>query len=221
MSIFDRIRRITQANIDRLLDKVEPPEKELESRIKELEETILQGRESAAAYGASFKRLESQMIGLEQKQAELKIQAQNSLKVNDDAGARAALTEKVKVTERINQLRGGVEQGRNTYLNLKENILALQEQLKAAKVKFEELKARKAVASAQNDFDRKFGKVVGASGDSVSFDRFEDDVLVSEAEVEIRGDINGQAMSDAQLARKSRQLQVEAELQSLKDDLQK
>ncbi len=221
MSIFDRIRRITQANIDRLLDKVEPPEKELESRIKELEETILQGRESAAAYGASFKRLESQMLELEQKQAELKVQAENAVRINDEAGARAALTEKVKVAERISQLKGGVEQGRNTYITLKDNIIALQEQLKAARLKFGELKARKHIAAAQNDFDRQFGRIAGASDSPVSFDRFEDDVFESEAEVEIRRDINGQAMSEAQLARKSRQLQVEAELQSLKDSLQK
>jgi phage shock protein A len=60
MSIFDRIRRIAGANINWLLDKVEVPEQELESKIKELQETIQEGRESAAAYGATFRRLEQE-----------------------------------------------------------------------------------------------------------------------------------------------------------------
>lgn len=220
MSIFDRIRRITQANIERLLDKAEPPEKELESRVRELEETIFQGRESAAAYGASFKRLENQMMQLEQKQAELKVQAENSLRINDEAGARAALTEKVKISERISQLRGGVEQGRSTYLMLKDNIIALQEQLKAAKLKLDELKARKSVAMAQSDFEKQFGRVSMAAQSNGGFSRFEDDVIAKEAEAEIRRDMNDDAMSQAQLTRKSRQLQVDAELQMLKDGLE-
>ncbi len=57
MSIFDRMRRITKANINWLLDKVEPPEKERGWKMKELEQTVLEGRESAASYGATFKRL--------------------------------------------------------------------------------------------------------------------------------------------------------------------
>ncbi|MHC4119309.1 MAG: PspA/IM30 family protein [Planctomycetota bacterium] len=49
MSIFDRMRRITKANLNWLLDKVEPAEQELESKIKELAETVQEGRESAAS----------------------------------------------------------------------------------------------------------------------------------------------------------------------------
>ncbi len=40
MSIFDRIRRITKANVNWLLDQAEPAEQELESKIKELEDTL-------------------------------------------------------------------------------------------------------------------------------------------------------------------------------------
>ena len=67
MSIFDRMRRITKANINWLLDKVEPPEKELESKIKELEETVQEGRESAASYGATFKRLQRELEQLKRQ----------------------------------------------------------------------------------------------------------------------------------------------------------
>ena len=38
MSIFERIQRIAKANVNWLLDKAEPAEQELESKITEIEE---------------------------------------------------------------------------------------------------------------------------------------------------------------------------------------
>src|SRR5210317_1042728 len=96
MSIFDRIQRIAKANINWLLDKAEPAEQELESKIKEIEEAILEGRESAATYGATFRRMETEMQQLEQQQADLVANAQNALKTGNEEAARKALADKVK-----------------------------------------------------------------------------------------------------------------------------
>ena len=101
MSIFDRIQRIAKANINWLLDKAEPAKQELESKIKELEETIFEGRESAATYGATFKRLEHEMEGLNAREAELSNKAEIAIKAGDDGAARKAIVEKVRVLERI------------------------------------------------------------------------------------------------------------------------
>ncbi|MHC4170931.1 MAG: hypothetical protein ACYSWQ_28675 [Planctomycetota bacterium] len=54
----------------------------------------------------------------------------------------------------------------------------------------------------------------------MAFDRLEDDVLQAEAEVEIRQEIHSDAMTDVQLTERSRDLQVEAELQAMKDVLE-
>ncbi len=220
MSIFDRMRRITKANINWLLDKVEPPEKELESKIKELEETVLEGRESAASYGATFKRLQRELEQLERQQSDLKGQAERALKAGDEDTARKALTEKVKLAERIGQIRPGVEHGSKTYDLLRDNIVKLQGQLKAAKVKLQDLRARKRVAEAQNTFEQQLGKTMTVGGEAMAFDRLEDEVLQTEAEVEIRQEIHGDAMTDMQIAERSRDLQVEAELEAMKDLLE-
>jgi phage shock protein A len=220
MSILDRMRRITKANINWFLDKVEPAEQELESKIKELEETVQEGRESAASYGATFKRLQRELEQLERQQGDLKAKAETALKAGDEAAARKALTEKVKLSERISQIQPGVEHGSKTYNILRDNIVKLQEQLKAAKVKLQDLRARKRVAEAQNAFEQQLGKTVAVGGDAMAFDRLEDEVLEAEAEVEIRQEIHSDAMTDVQLAERSRDLQVEAELQAMKDLLE-
>jgi phage shock protein A len=217
MSILDRMRRITKANINWLLDKVEPAEQELESKIKELEETVQEGRESAASYGATFKRLQRELEQFKRQQSDLKAEAERALKVDDEDTARKVLTEKIKLSERISQIQPGVEHGSKTYDLLRDNIVKLQEQLKAAKVKLQDLRARKRVAEAQNAFEQHLDKTVAVSGEEVAFDRLEDEVLQTEAEVEIRQEIHSDALTDIQLAERSRDLQVEAELQAMKD----
>jgi len=54
----------------------------------------------------------------------------------------------------------------------------------------------------------------------MAFDRLEDEVLQTEAEVEIRQEIQSGEMSNMELAERSRDLQVEAELQAMKERLE-
>ena len=220
MSIFDRIQRIAKANINWLLDKVELPEQELESKIKELEETLQEGRESAASYGATFRRLERELEDLRSQQQNLTNEAEQALKATDETVARKLLTEKVKLSERIAQITPGVEQGRKTFDMLKDNMIKLQDQLKAAKVKLGDLRARKRAAEAQKAFDQQLSKTTALGTDGVAFDRLEDEVLQTEAEVEIRQEIQSGEMSNIELAERSRDLQVEAELQAMKERLE-
>ncbi len=219
MSVFDRIRRIAKANLNWFLDKVELPEQELESKIKELEETIGEGRESAAVYGATYRRLEHEHEQLVQRQRDLTGQAEQALKSGDEAAARQMLTEKVRLSERASQIRPGIENGRKTFEMLRDNLVRLHEQLKAAKLKLEDLRARKRTAEAQKAFDQHLGKTVGA-GSGVAFERLEDEVLQVEAEAEIRQEMRDDSLGDIELAQRARDLQVEAELQAMKDQLE-
>lgn len=220
MSIFDRIQRIAKANISWLLDKAEPAEQELSAKIKEIEEAILEGRESAATYGATFRRLETQMDQLTTQQGELTQQAETALKTGDEAAARKALAEKVRLAERIAQMQPGLDRGKVTYQMLRDNLVKLQEQLKAAKLRFEDLKARKRTAEAQKAFDKHMNRAVGMDPDGASFDRLEDDVLQSEAQVQINQELRGDSLSDIELAQRARDMQVEAELAELKEKLE-
>lgn len=219
MSIFDRIRRITKANVNWLLDQVEPAEQELEAKIKELEDTLLEGRESAASYGATYKRLENEMAQLQQQQTECIRKAETALKIGDEKAARAVLQQKVQFEERIAQMAPGVEKGRKTFEILRGNLIKLQQQLKDAKFKLQDLRTRQRIADAQKQFDEHLQKATSTSPEGVAFDRLEDKVVQTEAEVEIRSQMQAGDLNEYELAQQSRDLQVEAELQSLKEKM--
>ncbi len=218
MSILDRVRRIVKSNVNWLLDQMEPAENELEARIKELEDTIGQGRESAAVYGATYNRLKKETDSLEAMQKQLVEKAEQALKSGNDELTRKLLLEKVKVTERLGQLQSGVEQGKKNFEMLRDNLLKLQDQLKLAKLKLRDLQARKSNAEAQNAFDRQLDRV-GSVEQAGAFDRLEDEVLTAEAEMEVRQEMRGSDFSDAELTDRVREMQVEAEMQALKDKI--
>ena len=220
MAIFERIRRIVKANIDWMLDIVEPAENELESKIKELQEVIHEGRESAAMYGATYKRLENDLAEQVKRRDILTSEAENAIAAGDENHARKLLGEKVKTNEKIAQLEPSVVKGKKSFEMLNANILKLQDQLRESKLKLRNLQARKDLADAQNAFDKKLG-ASGIDADGSGFERLEDEVLTSEAEVEIRSQMKGETLSDFDLQERSRELQVEAELQELMEKLDK
>lgn len=221
MELFDRIQRIAKANINWFLDKVESPEQELESKIREMEEIIQQGRGSVAIYGANYKRLERQKDELLGQQQVLIVQAEQMLKAGDEPGARKALTEKVKLTERITQIAPGIEKGRATYGQLRANMIKLQDQLKTAKLRLQELKSRKQTAEAYKAFDEKLSGATTLSGDMAGLDDLENDVIMVETEAEVMREMRTDSLSDLDLVENSRDLQVDSELLAMKDKMEK
>ncbi len=220
MAIFERISRIIKANINWMLDIVEPAENELESKIKELEEIIHEGRESAAMYGATYRRLENDLAEQVKSRDKLAVEAENAIMAGDENHARKLLGEKVRIDEKIAQLEPSVAKGKKSFEMLNANIQKLQGQLRESKMKLRNLQARKDIADAQNEFDKKLGAAGIVDGDS-GFERLEDEVLTSEAEVEIRQQMRGETLSDFDLEERSRELQIEAELQELKEKIEK
>jgi len=221
MSIFERVQRIAKANINWLLDKAEPPEQELESKIKELAEAIGEGRECAASYGATFRRMQREHEQFAAQRDEWQQRAEQAIAGGDEAVARQALAEKVRLGERIARLEPGIEQGRRTYEQLRDNLLKLQDQLKAAKLKLEELRSRHRAAEAHKAFGKHLDKAASVSGEGVAFDRLSEQVDQAEAEVEILEEIRGDAMGELDLEQRARDLQIEAELRAIKQRMGK
>jgi phage shock protein A len=218
MSIFDRIQRIAKANVNWLLDKVETPESELESKIKELEDALVEGRQAAATYGATFRRMEIEAQALAKQQDELQRKARAALAAGDEPLARKALEDKLLAGQRAAALAPGIEQGRKSYQTLTDNLGKLQQQLKAAKAKLAELVSRQKAADAQKTFGKYFDRSTAATVDGAAFERMEDQVLQAEAEAQIGEEIRRGTVSDLDLEQRSRDLQVEAELRAMKEE---
>ena len=218
MSIFDRIRRITKANVHRLLDQAEPPEQELQEQIEELTGTIQEGKAAAATYGATFRRMEKEADQFTRQQADLLAGAEAAVRTGDEASARKLLTEKVHVAERLGRLRPGLDEGRKTYDSLRASLARLQDNLRDARLKLAELRSRQRCAEARKVFHQQADAVGGLADGTGMFDRLEDQVLQTEAEADVAADIDSAGVD---LEQRSRELQIEAELAAMKDRLNK
>jgi len=223
MSIFERIRRITQANINLVLDKAENPEKMLKQRIRELEETVAEAGKALAEYAVSFKKSEREQDQLKRLRDEWRHKAETSLQAGDEETAKRALGEKVRAEERIAEIAPSVSRSKETYAGLKKNLTTLQDQLRDARVKLAELRSRKTAAGARKKFSETLDRAASAigSGDA-DFDRMEEQVLQAESKVEIDAEIKGD-LTDvlAETEKKSAELRVDAELAALKKKMGK
>jgi len=222
MSIFDRIRRITHANVNDALDRMEDPEKMLKHKIRELDEATKNARLSLANYAVSFKKMEKEQEQMKRLQDEWKAKAGSSIKLGDEAMARRALAEKLKCTERIAALEPSIAQSRKTYNDLKDNLGVLQDQLRIAKHKAAELQSRKQAAAAQQAFGSTFDKISSGAVEDADFVKMEDNVLQAESEVEIDREVRGDlSRTEAEIEKQSQQIRVDAELEELKKSMGK
>jgi phage shock protein A len=220
MSIIDRIRRIAQANIHNLLDKVDTPEMALQDKIGELEKTISEAKEALAAFAVSQKRLEMEQANSERAVTDWAQKAESELKSGKENAARNALVYRIRSRERADRLSGMLDQSRRTYAELKENLVVLSDQLKAAKISLSELQSRKKAAEAQKAFGGKLDKAMAVSGRDLNFTPFEEEVLQAEVEVEIDREVRADMASiDKEIEQKELDSMVDAELEALKKKL--
>jgi phage shock protein A len=220
MSIIDRIRRIAQANIHNLLDKVDTPEMALQDKIGELEKTISEAKEALAAFAVSQKRLEMEQTNSERAVTDWAQKAESELKNGKETAARNAIVYRLRARERADRLSGMLDQSRETYAELKENLVVLSDQLKAAKIGLSELQSRKKAAEAQKAFGGKLDKALAASGRDLNFTPFEEEVLQAEMEVEIDREVRADMASmDKEIEQKELDSIVDAELEALKKKL--
>jgi len=220
MSIIDRIRRIAQANINSLLDKADTPEMALRDKINELEKTMGEAKNALSGFAVSRKRLEMEQDQSERAVTEWTQRAEMELKNGKEAAARNALTHRIRSRERVDRLSGMIAQSHKTYEELKENLIVLSDQLRAAKLSLSELQARKRAADAQKAFGSRIDTAMAVSGHDINFSPFEEEVIHAEMEVEIDREVRADvAAIDRAIERQTLDSAVNSELEALKKKL--
>jgi phage shock protein A len=220
MSIIERIRRIARANIQNLLDKADTPEMALQEKIEELENTISEAKEALVGYAVSRKRLEMERDHSRKAVSEWMYKAEAELKSGRESAARNALTLRIGAQERADRLDRMIEQSLKTYEELKENLVLLNDHLRAARLSLSELQTRKKAAQAQKAFGGKLDKALTLSGGDINFSSFEEEVLQTEMEVEIDREVRSDmAGIDREIEQKTIDSIVDSELETLKEKL--
>ena len=148
MSIFTRTRDIVAANFSDLLDKAEDPAKMIRMIIREMEETLVEVRASAARTIADQKEMRRQIARLQQIQQGWEEKAELALSKGREDLAKGALVEKQKAADLADSIAAEIA-GLDEGLRASEGDIArLQGKLRDARTRQAAIQAR--LESAQN-----------------------------------------------------------------------
>jgi phage shock protein A len=222
MSIIDRIRRIAGANLNHLLDKVDTPEMELRARIEELENAVTDARGALAGYAEAHKKMERERDLCSEQVKNWQVKAEEALRSGNEPVARHAVEARIKDEERLVRLVPMVDKSGSAYEELKQNIIVLSDQLKAARIKLSELQTRKRAAEARQAFSEKFDKVKDIAGRKIDYSSFEEEVNDREVSADVQQEVASEiAALDRTLDDLQMESQVDSELEALRKKLAK
>ena len=148
MGIFSRTRDIIAANFNELLDQADDPAKMIRMIILEMEETLVEVRASAARTIADQKEMHRHTVKLDRLQADWAEKAQLALSKDREDLARAALMERRKATEMIDQLKVEIKVLDDALRAYEQDIAKLQHRLREARSRQSQIAAR--LESAEN-----------------------------------------------------------------------
>jgi phage shock protein A len=149
MSIFSRLSDIINANINALLEKAEEPEKIIRLMIQEMEDTLVEVRSAAAKCIADRKEHRRHIDYLEREAAEWTRRAELAVRREREDLARAALSEKQGIADKIEHLNGEMALLEQQMTKFNDDITKLQAKLADAKKRQRSIVLRHKTATTQ------------------------------------------------------------------------
>jgi phage shock protein A len=149
MGIFSRLADIITANLNAVLDRAEDPEKMIRQMIHEMEDTLVEVRANAARMIADRKGLERRRGRLDEAQAGWQRKAELALSKEREDLARAALTEKSRLAQDLNDLDEELTHLDDALTKYEEDIGKLEAKLREAKAKQKVIVARQTTATSR------------------------------------------------------------------------
>jgi phage shock protein A len=236
MGIFDRMGRVISSNFNALLDGLDDPRKSIDSIIDGMNEQLAAARREVVSAVASEKQLKEKVATLDAEVQKWESRAELALKRNDEALAREALSQKLRlVAERDRAEAMRAEQ--------RAEAVRMRDELPRMEAKIKEFTLRKATIATKAKMARSGGgtESLGAPGTGPRpFDelrRMEDQIEGIEASVQAQreldvalGDRGPSGLGAAELEAKFRELEkgsgtsaatpdLDEELRSLKEKI--
>jgi phage shock protein A len=220
MGIFSRTRDIIAANFTDLLDKAEDPAKMIRMIILEMEETLVEVRASAARTIADQKEMRRHIAKLSQLEESWTEKAELALSKDREDLAKAALVERQKATDMVNELSQQITVLDEALRGSEEDIAKLQKKLSEARNRQSSIATR--LESANNKFRIREVYSAGRTQDAFSrFDVLERRVDLAEGRAEALN-LGGEPKTlEEEIAELKASEKVDAELEALKARLNK
>lgn len=222
MSLFKRLKDLTMANMNALLDKAEDPVKMLDQYLRDMDEDIQDASAAVAQQIAITKKFETQYKEAEamvQKRQEDTIKAINA---GRDDLAKRALEDKKNHESRMNDCKGQYEAHSATSEKLKNQLVEMRSEFEKLKARRDTLVARANAAKATEQVHSVMSGF-GSNSARRGFERMEEKVLGMEARADASKELAGGSAGslDKELEALGKDQDVEDELAALKRQLGK
>lgn len=188
MGIFKRLRDLTMASVNDLLDKAEDPVKMLNQFLRDMEEDILEAEAAVAKQIAIEKKFKQQVDEAEDMVNRRGEQAMKALEQGNEELARKALQDKKEHQGRYDEYKRQYDIAKTNADQLRSQLSEMKDEFGKMKNKKDLLIARAESAKAQKQINQTMSGF-GVDNAAKGFDRMTEKVLQMEAEAEASKDI--------------------------------
>ncbi|TXK85533.1 PspA/IM30 family protein [Paenibacillus sp. N3.4] len=194
MGIFKRLRDMTMASINDLLDKAEDPVKMLNQFLRDMEEDIMEAESAVAKQIAIEKKFKMQVEESEEMVTKRTEQAMKALESGNEDLARRALEDKKEHQTRYDELKHQYDLAKTNADQLRGQLTEMKDEFTKMKNKKDLLIARAETAKAQKQINQAMSGF-GTDNAAKGFDRMSEKVLQMEAEAQASGEIRAKNRS--------------------------